>query len=187
MEKSTCHAEIGNEAAHGADDGGVSNILVIGNKDFQKETILNLGISEERYCDSRTQDVEKWVFEKTKGVGVDVFFECVGKNETVIHAINSTIPGGKVMLLGNPHSDMDFEQKIYWKILRNQLILKGTWNSSFIGEDNDDWHYVLNKVAEGKVKPESLITHKLGFEELEKGLKIMKDKTEDYVKVMIVK
>ena len=130
--------------------------------------------------------MEQWILKKTAGAGVDVFFECVGKNETVIQAVNSTIPGGKVMLLGNPHSDMDLEQKVYWKILRNQLTLKGTWNSSFIGEADDDWHYVLDKVAKGKVKPEVLITHKLGFEELERGLKIMRDKTEDYVKVMIV-
>lgn len=166
---------------------GVSNILVVGNKEFQKKTILDLSILEDCYCDSRTQDVEKWILEKTAGAGADVFFECVGKNETVIHAINSTIPGGKVMLLGNPHSDMHLEQNVYWKILRNQLILKGTWNSSFIGEADDDWHYVLKKVAEGKVNPEALITHKLNFEELEKGLKIMRDKTEDYVKVMIVR
>lgn len=166
-------------------EAGVSNIFVVGNKDFQKETILDLGVSEDCYCDSRTQDVEQWIMEKTGGSGIDVFFECVGKNETINQAINSTIPGGKVMLLGNPHSDMAFEQKVYWKVLRHQLTLKGTWNSSYIGEADDDWHYVLERIAEGKVKPERLITHKLKFEELEKGLKIMKDKTEDYVKVMI--
>jgi len=166
-------------------EAGVSDILVIGNKDFQKETILELGVSEDCYCDSRTQDVKQWIMEKTGGAGIDVFFECVGKNETIVQAINSTIPGGKVMLLGNPHSDMDFEQKVYWKVLRHQLTLKGTWNSSYIGEADDDWHYVLERIAEGKVQPERLITHKLAFEELEKGLKIMRDKTEDYVKVMI--
>ena len=166
---------------------GVTNILVVGNKDFQKDTILALGISEDNYCDSRIQNVEKWILDKTEDVGTDVFFECIGKNETIEHAINSTIPGGKVMLLGNPHSDMTFMQNVYWKVLRNQLTLKGTWNSSYTGEPDDDWHYVLNKVAEGRVQPERLITHKLEFEELEKGLKIMKDKTEDYVKVMIVR
>lgn len=168
-------------------EAGVSNILVVGNKDFQKKTILELGLLEGCYCDSRTMDVEQWIKNKTAGAGIDVFFECVGKNETIIQAINSTIPGGKVMLLGNPHTHMAFEQNVYWKVLRNQLTLKGTWNSSFIGEADDDWHYVLEKVAEGRVHPESLITHKLGFEELEKGLKIMRDKTEDYVKVMIIK
>ena len=164
---------------------GIVNILVVGNKDFQKKNILNMGISEDCYCDSRTNDVEKWILEQTAGKGADVFFECVGKNKTTIQAINSIIPGGKVMLLGNPHSDMNFEQKTYWKILRNQITLKGTWNSSFSGETDDDWHYVLEKVSEGRVNPEVLITHKLGFEELKKGLKIMRVKTEDYVKVMI--
>lgn len=168
-------------------EAGVSNIYVVGNKDFQKDIILNLGISQDCYCDSRTENVEKWILEKTHGIGTDVFFECVGKKETVTWGINSTIPGGRVMLLGNPHSDMDLEQNVYWKILRNQLTLKGTWNSSFIGEKDDDWHYVLDKVAQGKVNPELLITHKLGFEELKKGLEIMRDKTEDYVKVMIVR
>ena len=166
-------------------EAGISDILVVGNKDFQKKTVLELGISEDCYCDSRKQDVEQWILEKTNGAGADVFFECVGKNETVVLAVNSTIPGGKVMLLGNPHSDMYLKQNVYWKILRNQLTLKGTWNSSFIGEEDDDWRYVLEKIAEGKVKPEALITHKLDFEELEKGLMIMRDKTEDYVKVMI--
>lgn len=168
-------------------EAGITNILVVGNKDFQKKTILELGVDEGCYCDSRSQDVEQWILDKTGGSGSDVFFECVGKNETINWAINSTIPGGKVMLLGNPHSDMAFEQKVYWKVLRNQLTLRGTWNSSYIGEADDDWHYVLEKVAQGRVQPERLITHKLEFEELEKGLKIMKDKTEDYVKVMIVR
>lgn len=166
---------------------GVSNILVVGNKDFQKEIILKLGISKDCYCDSRTQNVEKWIMEQTAGVGTDVFFECVGKNETIMHAINSTIPGGRVMLLGNPYSDMLLEQKTYWKILRNQLTLKGTWNSSFIEEADDDWHYVLEKIAEGRIQPEVLITHKLRFEDLKKGLEIMRNKIEDYVKVMILR
>lgn len=167
-------------------EAGITNILVIGNKEFQKQMVLQLGISEEYYCDSRKQDVEQWIMERTSG-GIDVYFECVGKNETVIQAINSTMPGGQVMLLGNPYSDMLFERNIYWKILRKQLTLKGTWNSSFIGEKDDDWHYVLKRVEAGKINPHSLITHKLRFDELKKGLEIMRDKKEDYVKIMITK
>ena len=46
-------------------EAGVTDILVVGNKDFQKDTVLELGISEDCYCDSRTQDVEQWILEKT--------------------------------------------------------------------------------------------------------------------------
>lgn len=165
-------------------EAGVANLFVIGNKDFQKKRILAMGISEECYCDMRTQDVSKWIHACTGGKGADVFFECVGKKETVSQAIDLTAPAGKVMLVGNPHSNIELGKNVYWKILRNQLTVKGTWNSSFTGETDDDWHYVLDVLAKGKLAPEQMITHRFSMDEMEKGFCIMRDKTEDYIKVM---
>ena len=170
-------------------EAGVENILVIGNKEFQRQSVLRLGISEENYCDCKKEDAEKWISTRTNGTGVDIFFECVGKNETVTQAINSTVPGGKIMLVGNPYSDMNLEKAVYWKILRHQLLVTGTWNSSFyFPEDEavepDDWRYVLKKLEEKKIAPAELITHKFSLENLEQGFLIMRDKSEDYVKVM---
>ncbi len=167
-------------------DAGVHKILVVGNKESQKQNVLKLGLDEKCYCDSKTVDVTEWVLERTNGKGADVFFECVGRNETVTKAVDLTAPGGYVCLVGNPHSDMMFEKQVYWKILRNQLRLTGTWNSSFTGEIDDDWHYVLERVAVGAIIPEELISHKFPIEEIEKGFHIMRDKVEDYVKIMMV-
>ena len=124
--------------------------------------------------------------EQTNGVGVDVFFECVGKNETLIHAINSAAPAGKVMLVGNPGSDINMKKDVYWKILRNQLTVMGTWNSSFTYDVTDDWHYVMDRLAGGKIDPSPLITHRYPLQELEQGFHIMRDKTEEYIKIMAV-
>ena len=165
---------------------GVENIFVIGNKESQKKMAVLAGVCEENFCDTRSCDCEKWLAEKTVGNGVNVFFECVGKNETVLKAINMTTPAGRVMLVGNPYSDMALDKVVYWKILRNQLTLKGTWNSSFTHEGTDDWHYVLQRLGEKKINPEVLISHRFPLNDLEKGLEIMRDKTEDYVKIMIV-
>ena len=79
---------------------------------------------------------------------------------------------------------MQLDKGVYWKILRNQLWVTGTWNSSFAHEDDDDWRYVVDKLAKGLVKPEELISHRLKLEDLEQGMHIMRDKSEDYVKVM---
>ncbi len=163
----------------------IHNIFTIGNKEFQRH-IVKLGLSEENYCDSKKEDVEQWINKKTKGNGMDIFFECVGKNETITQAINSTIPGGKVMLVGNPYSDMYLEKSVYWKILRNQLIIMGTWNSSSTGEETDDWYYVLDRLEENKITPTQFITHRFSLEEIEEGFHIMRDKSEDYVKVMCI-
>ena len=165
-------------------ESGIENLYVIGNKEFQKKNIIKLGIDENNYCDSRTVDVSGWIMEKSDGIGADCIFECIGKNETVSKCIDNAAPAGKVMLVGNPYSDMNLDKNTYWKILRKQLIVTGTWNSSFTHEETDDWHYVVSKLAEGAVKSEELISHRLSLEELEQGMNIMRDKSEDYVKVM---
>lgn len=165
-------------------ESGVKNILLIGNKAFQKETVLRLGVEEKNYCDVKTENVDQWLDLRTDTQGVDVFFDCVGKNEVVSLAVKHTIPNGKVMLVGNPASDMTLDKQTYWKILRNELTLFGTWNSSFVKSDTDDWHYVLKRLQEGKVHPEKLITHRFAFVDLMEGFLIMRDKTEDYVKIM---
>ena len=168
---------------------GVKNLLVIGNKEFQRQAVLRMGVPEENYCDCKRVDAERWISTRTNGIGVDIFFECVGKNETVTQAVNSTAPAGKIMLVGNPYSDMNLEKGVYWKILRNQLMITGTWNSSFyFPEDEatelDDWRYVLKKLEEKKISPAEFITHRFPMEGLEQGFHIMRDKSEDYVKVM---
>ena len=167
-------------------EAGIDNLLVIGIKEFQNKNILELGIAKEQYLDSREGDMVRRILDCTDGSGVDVFFECVGKNETVSEAICATAPGGKIQLVGNPASDMSFDKNTYWKILRNQLTVKGNWNSSFLHSAEDDWHYVLKRLREGKIHPEHYITQRFSLKELEKGLRIMRDKTEEYVKVMIV-
>ena len=120
----------------------------------------------------------------TNGTGVDVFFECVGKNETLKQAVRLTGAAGRIMLVGNPASDMTLEKETYWKILRNQLTMMGTWNSSFTHEQKDDWHYVLERLENHRIKPAELITHRCSLEEINKGFEIMRDKKEDYGKVM---
>jgi len=165
-------------------ESGVKKILVIGNKDFQKQHVMKLGIAEDDYCDIRVQDVDLWLKEKTENKGADVFFECVGKNDTVSLAVRSAAPAGRVMLMGNPYSDMKLDRDTYWKILRNQLIVTGSWNSSFTNDEEDDWHYVLRLLEEKSVSPTEIISHRFGIEDLEKGFHIMRDKSEDYVKIM---
>ena len=146
---------------------------------------MALGIEAKNYCDTKSENVVEWVLEKTDGIGAYAIFECVGRNETVSQAIEVAAPAGKVMLLGNPASDMKLQKNVYWKILRNQLNVMGTWNSSFTGESKDDWHYVVDKLKEGAIAPSKLISHRLKLADLNTGLHIMRDKTEDYVKIMV--
>ncbi|MBD5452420.1 MAG: galactitol-1-phosphate 5-dehydrogenase [Lachnospiraceae bacterium] len=166
-------------------EAGIENTLVVGNKEFQKKTVLKLGLDEKCYCDSRTQNVSEWIMQHTCKTGANVMFECVGRNETISQAIDLTAPMGRICLVGNPYSDMALEKSVYWKILRNQLTVTGTWNSSFVHEKDDDWHYVIERLTQKRISPKELISHELKLCEAESGFLIMRDKREDYIKVMI--
>ena len=182
---------------------GYSNVFFIGNKSIQKEMLLKMGFEEEKFCDVRYGDPAMYIKEKTQGKGVDYYFECIGRSESYAQAVNLTAPLGKVMLVGNPASDMELPRDIYWKILRNQLTLKGTWNSSYFGrnhgaeshqdkvdECHDDWAYALKFLSAWRkekmaLSPSMLITHRFNLEDMQEGLQIMHKKSEEYIKIMV--
>ena len=183
---------------------GFKNIFVIGNKEFQREQIVRLGIDESNYYDNvdirrnspteesnefdreaKKAELNNWLLFNTAGHGADYVFECVGKSETAEQSVEMAAAEGRVMLMGNPYSDITFSRNIYWKILRNQLTLIGTWNSSYTKSEDDDWHYVMNALKRGMIKPEQLITHEFGMEALFAGFEIMRDKSEPYIKIMM--
>jgi len=162
---------------------GYENIIGAGNKDIQKEIFLKTAGKHARYIDIRDVEFAEWIKNNTES-GTDIIFECVGRNETVKEAVLAAAPGGRVQLVGNPTGDIDFPREIYWKVLRRQLTVTGTWNSSFTHEDTDDWHYVLSMLQTGKIHPEDLITHRFTMNELIKGFEIMRDKSEPYMKII---
>ncbi len=163
---------------------GYENIHCVGNKDFQKEKLSLLGIGPDRYTDFKRSDPVADIMEKTKGKGVSAFFECVGTNASLNLGLDLLGASGILRLVGNPASDMALEKKLYWKILRKQLTLSGTWNSSFKGHGRDDWSMVLENLENGSIKPEMFITHRLSLDELGRGFEMMRDKSENYIKVM---
>ena len=87
--------------------------------------------------------------------------------------------------MGNPVGDINLKKDAYWKLLRKQLRIIGTWNSSF-GSYPDDWKSVITLLEQDKLPLSKLITHRFPLSALMKGLEIMRDKTEYYNKIMIV-
>ncbi|WP_029231937.1 galactitol-1-phosphate 5-dehydrogenase [Butyrivibrio sp. VCB2006] len=194
-------------------DAGFPMTYCIGNKDIQKKKLFEMGYSEYNFCDVRYEDTYDFVKSLRGGNGVNYYFECIGRSESYEQAIKSTAPLGTVMLVGNPASDMELSRETYWKILRNQMRVLGTWNSSYEGRNarkkcyQDDWQYVINRLVEWKsgkrvgpghyeetadgeeyfvkFSPENLVSHCFSLEDMHKGLDIMKRKSEDYVKIMV--
>ena len=116
----------------------------------------------------------------------NVVLEAVGTPESIMSSIKATASGGKLILMGNPSSDILFSQDNYWRILRKQLIIKGTWNSQYDGKEQSDWIESVNVISKGQINVASLISHRYSQEDLQEGLTMMKAHIEPYCKVMTI-
>ena len=157
---------------------GVKSLIATGHSDKHGEAMKRLASDSYEYVDASN---------KPEDLSVDVVVDCVATSESLVDALNCVKAGGQIVVVGNPKGDIAIDKNSYWKILRKQIRLTGTWNSSFTHSDDDDWHNVLRACAAGELHLKELITHELSFDELHKGLAIMKDKTEYRNKVMICK
>lgn len=136
-----------------------------------------------RYNDARREVVDA----QDKENHVDTIFDFAGTSESLGQALQLINPGGEIIVVGNPSDDIQLPKDIYWKILRKQITVKGTWNSGFTHDMEDDWHRVLELCVNHKIDLEQLITHRLPFENLIDGLDIKKDRKEYVNKVMVVR
>ncbi len=162
---------------------GIRQVYAIGTRAEQQKLVHE--VSDAVFCNCREYNPIDLIMKQTDSRGADVVFECAGVKESVNNAVNSTAAVGQAVLVGNPAGNIELEKQIYWKILRRQITIHGTWNSSYTQEENDDWHMAVKAIGEGKIRPAKQITHRFALEELKDGLEVMKDKSVFSNKVMI--
>lgn len=169
---------------------GVKTVIATGHSDRNGEVMKRVASDNYCYLDSSTQrdiSVADEILKLTNGCGVDAVLDCVATSESLIDALACVKAGGQIVVVGNPKGDIEIDKNSYWKILRKQIRLTGTWNSSFSHSKEDDWNMVLQECANGNLHLKELITHELAFDQLHNGLEIMKKKSEYRNKVMICK
>lgn len=115
---------------------------------------------------------------------IDCALEGTGNSNALKKCLKSVKPGAKVVLMGNPSGDICMSQSTYWYILRKELKVYGTWNSSFNDTEND-WKESLTAMAEGRINVKPLITHKLPLSKCNEAFDMMKNKKEFYNKVVL--
>lgn len=165
---------IGIAAGQWAKKFGAAKVTVIGRSEDKRKMIENCGLE---YL-VRTDVIEKEEY--------DFVLEAVGTPNAVEIAISSTRRGGRLVLMGNPSGDINISQSVYWKILRKQLHVFGTWNSSYDGKNPSDWTEVASALANKEIEASSLITHRFNQNELAEGLVLMRKHVEPYCKVMTI-
>lgn len=118
------------------------------------------------------------------GISADCFIEGTGFGDALEKALSAVKSRGRAVLMGNPGGNITLSQDAYWQILRKELKMQGTWNSSF-NDFQNDWKESLKAMSEGKINVKPLITHKFPLSKCNEVFEMMKNKTEFYSKVML--
>lgn len=116
---------------------------------------------------------------------MDVCIEGTGCSEGVAACLQAARNFARVVLLGNPPGGgICLKQKDYWHILRKELQLLGTWNSSYSTIHND-WRQAVWGMQTGILQLPPLITHTFLLEDYQQAFSLMHEKKEVYLKVML--
>ena len=102
---------------------------------------------------------------------IDTVFEVVGSNESINTALSLAMK--KIILVGNPKEDVVLDKQNYWRILRKELDVIGTWNSDY-GSMKNDWHDVLNMIENKEIELKDFISKVYALEEYQEAVDLVK-------------
>ena len=130
-------------------------------------------------------DPVEYIYNLTDGKGADLCVEGTGSSVPLSACLNSCKKSGTVVCMGNPSAGIELSQAAYWAILRKQLSLKGTWNSSFSRMQND-WQDTVLAMSSGNLDVMPLITHRFFLRDYREAFDMMRNKEIFSCKVMFV-
>lgn len=160
---------------------GASRVILVDIDDSKLTFAKSLGFTG--CINSMNCDVKEEIDRLTNGRGSDVTVEGTGAAAALANCLTTAATFGRVVLMGNPLKEMNVPQKAYWEILRKQLTLKGTWNSSY-NEIRNDWKKAIAAMPNLGLK--ELITHRFHFADCNEAFEITRDPKEFTVKVMFI-
>jgi L-iditol 2-dehydrogenase len=144
------------------------------------------GLSFPDVWNSGDGDAVEWILGITEGRGADIAVEGAGVSETLEQCLKSVCPFGKVIAMGNPSGEMRVSQEAYWELLRKQLKIYGTWNSSYVSLPKNDWKLAIRAMEQKKINVKPFVSHRFKLDEYTRAFEMMRDRKEFFNKVMFV-
>ncbi len=122
--------------------------------------------------------------EALQGRNFSVCVECTGVPACYPLLVHLAESNGRLLFLGNPSDDIIFARRVVSQILRKQLIIRGTWNSTIAPECNE-WMATLQAVAAGHLNLHALVTHRYPLAEARTALEMMADRQQFFNRVIL--
>ena len=162
---------------------GASRVILFDLVSEKIDLARQLGF-EDAY-NSRETDPLKKLHEFTNGQGAHLTIDAAGVPATLLAALAGVRRGGRVVILGNPSADVTLPTALISQLLRREISIQGTWNSTYSVHGDDDWRTTLEAMGNKTLNLLPLVSHRVALRGSFAALEMMRDGREFYSKVLV--
>ena len=133
-------------------------------------TVIAIDLDDEKLSLAREVDADYCINASTKNVidevkrltgkkGVEIAIETAGVKNTREQCVELVKKKGQVILYGMAHGDVVFSQASFEKVIRYELVIRGSWNSYSVPFPGQEWFTILDYLRDNKLRVGPLISH----------------------------
>ena len=153
---------------------------------FDEKLALAGQLGADFLVNARREDVQKAIAESTGGQGIDFVIELAGNRITQLQALQIAAKKAMVVYCGISYDDLTLPAKDLNRILRSELTIQGSWNSSIAPLPINEWKTSLEYMDRGLLRTKPLITHRFPLEECIPCFDMLHKRVEPFTKVLFL-
>ncbi len=155
---------------------GAAKVILTGTRDNRLDMGRELGA--DHTINVRQQDAVEAIMAITDGQGVDLAIECSGASEAPQQCINVTKRGGKILYVAFYSEPVTLDLNA---VVRNDVNM---YTSR--GEGGNNVKRAIALAASGKLQGKTLVTHRFALEDITEGLRVLRERIGDPLKVVFI-
>ena len=153
--------------------GGAGEVIVVEPNEARRALATELGATHAVGLDS----ADEFIKERTKGLGADLVYECVGRPETIQHAVNRSRRGGRVCLIGLPIGQATINPAVW--------LVKEVKFSSALAYTHDDFERCMGMIADGRMQLDPMHSSTVTVAELNSAIADLASGSSTETKVLV--
>jgi len=156
--------------------------LIIGVENVARRQELARQYGADEIVDFTKRDPVAAILDLTGGQGVDSSIEALGSEQTLIHCIKATRPGGTISNVGyHGHGDFVRIPRLDWGVGMSDKTIR----TGLCPGGAERMKRLMRLILAGRVDPSAMTTHRFKFAEIEKAFRMMQTKEGGIIKPLI--
>jgi L-iditol 2-dehydrogenase len=155
---------------------GAARVILVGTRASRLEMGRRLGA--DYIINVREHDPVAVIRHLTGGVGVDLAIECSGALETPQQCVQVTKRGGKMLVVAFYEQPVTLDLSA---VVRSDITIYTTR-----GEGGNNVKRAVSLAAQGRLRGSDLVTHEFPLEDIAEALRVMRERIDDPIKIVII-